>query len=138
MHLHLEITESLLMDQDCKALHKMSQLSSRKISLSIDDFGTGYSSLGYLRKFPINRLKIDRSFISQMHLDTETFEIVKTIIMLAHNLGMDVVAEGLETLEQKELLQNLGCELSQGYLFNKPLDAKTLTYKLAASRQNIS
>ena len=138
VYLQLEITESMLMKQDSKMLNKMSQLRSRKISLSIDDFGTGYSSLAYLRNFPINRLKVDRSFISQMHVSSETFEIVRTIITLAHTLGMDVVAEGLETSEQKVLLQSLGCELAQGYLFDKPLDAQTLTAKLATCVQDIS
>jgi diguanylate cyclase (GGDEF)-like protein/PAS domain S-box-containing protein len=129
--LELEITESVLMDQGEATLHLLSQLKSRRISLSIDDFGTGYSSLGYLRRFPINRLKVDRSFVSHMNIVGENCEIVRTIINLAHTLGMDVVAEGVETVEQRDLLQLLGCEFAQGYLFYKPLNAQEAMIELS-------
>jgi len=95
--------------------------------LSIDDFGTGYSSLSYLHRFPVNTLKIDRSFIGRMSKGNENSEIVRTICTLANNLGMEVVAEGVETREQLELLRLLKCEYGQGYLFAKPLDAETAT-----------
>ncbi|MGL4883990.1 MAG: EAL domain-containing protein, partial [Waterburya sp.] len=87
----------------------------------IDDFGTGYSSLSYLRRFPIDNLKIDRSFIEQMNCDSENFEIVRVIITLAKTLGMDAISEGVETLQQLQQLRALGCEFGQGYLFAKPL-----------------
>jgi diguanylate cyclase (GGDEF)-like protein/PAS domain S-box-containing protein len=120
--LRLEITESTLMDGTTEAIAKLEQIRARKIHLSIDDFGTGYSSLSYLHRFPINTLKIDRSFVSFMNSDTENIEIANTIIMLAHSLGMDTIAEGIETLEQCDRLKALGCELGQGYLFDKPLE----------------
>jgi EAL domain-containing protein (putative c-di-GMP-specific phosphodiesterase class I) len=94
------------------------------VQLSIDDFGTGYSSLSYLHRFPIDTLKIDRSFVTRMIENTENAEIVRTIVVLAQNLGMDVVAEGVETPEQLMLLRELNCENGQGYLFSKPVDAK--------------
>jgi diguanylate cyclase (GGDEF)-like protein/PAS domain S-box-containing protein len=119
--LKLEITESMLMDQGEATLALLSEIRARQILLSIDDFGTGYSSLSYLRRFPVNTLKVDRSFVGLMNLDNENFEIVRTIITLAHTLGMDVVAEGVETSEQLEQLKALGCAFGQGFFFSKPL-----------------
>jgi EAL domain-containing protein (putative c-di-GMP-specific phosphodiesterase class I) len=101
----------------------LKQLRSLGVKLSIDDFGTGYSSLSYLHRFPIDTLKIDRSFVTQMSDNNENMEIVRTVVMLAQNLGMDVVAEGVETTEQLSLLQRLGCEFGQGYFFSKPVGA---------------
>jgi EAL domain-containing protein (putative c-di-GMP-specific phosphodiesterase class I) len=120
--LKLELTESMLVNNIESVLQTLSSLRSRKIELSIDDFGTGYSSLSYLPRFPISTLKIDRSFVNQMSVDAENLEIVRAITTLAHSIGIDVVAEGIETNQQLELLQTLGCELGQGYLFSKPLD----------------
>lgn len=128
--LQLEITESMLMDRSEKTLELLSELKSRQISLSIDDFGTGYSSLGYLQRFPINRLKVDRSFVAQMNVNPENFAIVRTVVTLAHTLGMDVVAEGVETVEQCDLLRSLGCRLGQGYLFCQPVTAENATLQL--------
>ncbi len=122
--LKLEITESTIMSNTESAIGLLEQLKQRKIQLCIDDFGTGYSSLSYLHRFPIDTLKIDRSFVSRMSVDTENLEIVRVIITLAHNLGMDVIAEGVENIEQLALLQALGCECGQGYLFSKPLDSE--------------
>jgi len=109
------------------------QLRSLGIQLYIDDFGTGYSSLSRLHRFPIDCLKIDRSFVSRMELDRENFEIVRTIVTLAHNLGMDVTAEGVETLEQLAQLKTLGCECGQGYLFSKPVDRQGVEAMIGAA-----
>ncbi len=122
--LKLEITESVVMDNPDLAITILNQLHDLRIELSIDDFGTGYSSLSYLHRFPVNNLKIDHSFISGMGLGDENLEIVRTITMLARNLGMKVIAEGIETKEQLAQLRALSCEFGQGYLFSKPLDAE--------------
>ncbi len=122
--LKLEITESAIMDNPQLATELFQQLKSRKIQLSLDDFGTGYSSLSYLHRFPLDILKIDRSFISSLDSMEKNLEVVQAILNLAHHLGMTVVAEGIETPEQLSLLRLLGCELGQGYLFAQPLDAE--------------
>ncbi len=121
--LKLEITESMLMENPDIVKAKLIKVQAQNIRLSLDDFGTGYSSLSYLHNFPINTLKIDRSFILGMNLDPENTAIVQAIITLAHTLGMDVIAEGVETAEHLEPLQALGCEYGQGYLFSKPISA---------------
>jgi len=94
------------------------------VLLGIDDFGSGYSSLSYLSRFPIDTLKMDRSFVSRLGGDKENLEIVRTIITLAHNLKMDVIAEGIETAEQLSQLRDLGCEYGQGYYFSRPVPAE--------------
>jgi len=123
--LKLEITETLLMENAEYAVIHLTQLQGLGVQLAIDDFGTGYSSLSYLYRFPIDTLKIDRSFISRLDSDGEQLAIVRTIIMLAWNLGMEVVAEGVETSKQLAQLRALRCEYAQGYLFAKPLDTLT-------------
>lgn len=120
--LKLEITESILMDYTSAARVLLEQLKSRKIQLSIDDFGTGYSSLSYLQSLPINTLKIDRSFIKNIESNEKNLEITQAIINLAHSLKLDVVAEGVETQEQLDILRLLGCEYGQGYLFSRPIE----------------
>ncbi|HCF29324.1 MAG TPA: response regulator receiver protein [Cyanobacteria bacterium UBA11049] len=122
--LKLEITESMLLNNTEATINMLSQIRDRKIQLSIDDFGKGYSSLSYLHRFPINTLKIDGYFISQMNSDPENFEIVRTINTLAHNLGLDVTAECVGTATEFLQLKALGCEFGQGYFFSKPLDSK--------------
>ncbi len=119
----LEITESLLMQGGESGFAILNQLRARGFSLSLDDFGTGYSSLSYLHRFPINTLKIDRSFVQKLEPGVSSFEIVRSITELARSLRMDVVAEGVETNAQSEQLKALSCEMVQGYLFSKPLDA---------------
>ena len=119
----LEITESVVMENVDTATDMLRQLRSLGVKLAIDDFGTGYSSLSYLHRFPIDTLKIDRSFVTRMSENNENVEIVRTIVVLAQNLGMDVVAEGVETNEQLVILQKLGCENGQGYFFSKPVNA---------------
>jgi PAS domain S-box-containing protein len=131
--LHLEIMETIAMGDADRALGVLSALKALGVSLSIDDFGTGYSSLSRLPKFPVDALKIDRVFISNMHNDRGSFEIVRLIIMLAHSVGLKVVAEGTETEEQIRELKKLGCEMAQGYLYSPPTDAKKASELLSAS-----
>jgi EAL domain-containing protein (putative c-di-GMP-specific phosphodiesterase class I) len=119
--LKLEITESVFSDNIEAAVKLLTQLRNLGVQLSIDDFGTGYSSLSYLQRFPIDTLKIDRSFVTQMMENEENLAIVRTIVALAQNLGMDVVAEGVETEDQLRLLRKLECENGQGFLFSTPL-----------------
>ncbi len=132
--LRLEITETVVMENAELATSTLVQLRKLGVHLSIDDFGTGYSSLSYLHRFPVNTLKIDRSFIGRMIRGDENSEIVGTICTLANNLGMEVVAEGVETREQLELLRSLKCQYGQGYLFSKPLDAEKATEMVLESR----
>jgi EAL domain-containing protein (putative c-di-GMP-specific phosphodiesterase class I) len=121
------------MDQGEQTINKLAQLRARNIQLSIDDFGQGYSSLSYLHRFPINILKIDRAFVSQMSEGGENIEIVRTIVILAHTLNMSVVAEGVETQKQVDILKKLGCEFGQGYLFARPLTAADAEHAIATS-----
>jgi diguanylate cyclase (GGDEF)-like protein len=120
--IRLELTESMLMDRGEKTIELLSHIKQQKIQLSIDDFGTGYSCLSYLHRFPIDNLKIDRSFVNLINAEGENHQIVKTIITLAHSLGIKAIAEGVETPEQLAQLKKLGCDEAQGYLFAKPLD----------------
>jgi diguanylate cyclase (GGDEF)-like protein/PAS domain S-box-containing protein len=129
--LKLEITESMIMGDPYSAAATLSQIKALDIHLGIDDFGTGYSSLSYLHRFPLDTLKVDRSFVSQMEVDKENKEIVRTVITLAHNLGLDVVAEGVETAEQWKVLEELGCEYGQGFFFSRPVPAKAAEAMLA-------
>jgi EAL domain-containing protein (putative c-di-GMP-specific phosphodiesterase class I) len=119
--LKLEITESAVMDNPEKAIATLRRLKNLGLQLSIDDFGTGYSSLSYLHRFPIDTLKVDRSFVGSMEDGTENGEIVRTVIALAKALNLDVVAEGIETIHQLHMLRILGCEYGQGYLFSRPV-----------------
>ncbi|MFB2834505.1 EAL domain-containing protein [Floridanema evergladense] len=125
--LKLEITESAIMKNTETVPALLDKIKQNKVLFAIDDFGTGYSSLSYLHRFPIDTLKIDRSFVSSISSDSENLEIVRLIVTLAHTLGMDVTAEGVENIEQIALLKSLGCEYGQGYFFSKPLNAKTAT-----------
>jgi len=121
--LELEVTEGMVMENTAASIDKLKRLHSMGINLSIDDFGTGYSSLGYLKALPIHTLKIDRSFVIDMLEDDRTEAIVSTIIVLAHNLGLNVIAEGVETEQQRLQLQDLDCDECQGYLYSPPLPA---------------
>ncbi len=135
-NLKLEITESVVMENAEAAAAMFKRLRGLGIQLSIDDFGTGYSSLSYLHRFPLNYLKIDRSFVGRMTETSDNAEIVKTIVTLAHNLGMQAIAEGVETEEQLTKLRAIGCEYGQGYLFSRPIDRKSVTNLLAAEVEN--
>ena len=128
--LGLEMTESSLIPNIGTAMEVLGTLRRLGISLLMDDFGTGYSSLNYLHSFPFDVLKIDRSFVSRMTEGNQPLQIVRTIIELARVLGMDVVAEGIETCEQYQLLRQLGCRFGQGFLFARPLSAEAITQLL--------
>ena len=132
--LRLEITERVLVDSEISTQKTLTAIRNKSIKLSIDDFGTGYSSLSYLQRMPIDNLKIDRSFVMNLSSDAESREIVKTIITLAHNLNMDAIAEGVETEEQLQQLQILGCEFAQGYLLAKPLNVQTIEAKVLQTK----
>ena len=128
-YLKMEITESAIMDNAQTAITVLEQLRSRHIQISIDDFGTGYSSLGYLHRFPVDNLKIDRSFVSQIQSDKRKYQVVDMIVSLSKQLQLSIIAEGIETTEQLQWLQNVGCEYGQGYLFSKPLPAVDIAAK---------
>jgi EAL domain-containing protein (putative c-di-GMP-specific phosphodiesterase class I) len=131
----LEVTESVLMANPESAAGSLMQLRDMGIKLSLDDFGTGYSSLSYLHSFPFNSLKIDRSFVSQMDVADKNEEIVRTILNLAHNLNMDVIAEGVETETQLEHLRALRCHYGQGYFFSGALDGASARELIMAKPQ---
>lgn len=125
--LKLEITESVVLDRSEKVSAVLDELRERKLELHMDDFGTGYSSLSYLNRLPIEVLKIDRSFVGVMGEDGENSEIVRNILSLAHDLNIEVVAEGVETKEQLATLQSMKCEYAQGYYFAKPMTVEKAT-----------
>lgn len=122
--LKLEVTESLLIDNVESTASMLKKLQAMHVRICIDDFGTGYSSLSTLYQLPIHTLKVDRSFVSRLGQDGKNAEIVDTIIMLAHNLGMDVIAEGIETEAQAQQLKSRRCEFGQGYFFSRPVAAE--------------
>jgi EAL domain-containing protein (putative c-di-GMP-specific phosphodiesterase class I) len=129
--LGLEMTESSLIPDMRTALEVLGSLRRLGVSLLMDDFGTGYSSLSYLHSFPIDVIKIDRSFVGRMTEGDQPLQIVRTIIELARVLGMDVVAEGIETCEQYHLLRDLGCRFGQGFLFARPMPVEDVTLLLS-------
>lgn len=134
-NLKLEITESGLLKNATSGTEILQELKTLGVKLSIDDFGTGYSSLARLHQLPIDTLKIDRSFVSRMGNEGESLEIIRAIMMLAHSLEMDVIAEGVETQEQLSRLRSLNCEYGQGYFFSRPVDSKRAEELLAAQLQ---
>ncbi len=121
--LEIEITESLFMDDFPEVTRSMNELKDLGVTMSVDDFGTGYSSLSYLRRFPVDVLKIDRSFVMDVLSDPENTTLVETIVSMAHSLKLEVIAEGVETEEQLAFLRGLGCEFAQGFLFSRPVSA---------------
>jgi diguanylate cyclase (GGDEF)-like protein len=135
--LKLEITESVVMEDVDSAIAVLKEMKTLGVKLGIDDFGTGYSSLSYLSRFPTDTLKVDKSFVGRMELagEGENVAIVRTIITLAHVLGMDVIAEGVETSEQLAKLRSLGCEYGQGYFFSKPLPSEAIEELLRGDPQ---
>jgi len=134
--LKVEITEGMVMQNVESTMQMLGQLQALGVAISLDDFGTGYSSLSYLHRFPISTLKIDQSFVSSMSNNQESLEIVRTILGLARNLKMEVIAEGVETLEQAVELRAMNCEYGQGYYFSKALNANSAVRFLSADSTN--
>ena len=134
----LEITESLLIKDVEQIIDLLMQLTVKQIQISIDDFGTGYSSLSYLHRLPVHSLKVDRSFVSQMEPKNRNYKVVSTIITLGQQLGLNIIAEGIETQQQLQLLLQLGCQFGQGYLFSHPLSAKDIEVRYLAKNCNLS
>ena len=132
--LRLEMTETVMMDDADPMLSVLADLKKLNVSLDIDAFGIGYSSLRYLHQFLIDSLKIDRSFIANLHTSSESQEIVRTILALAQNIGVRVVAEGVETPDELDLLKELNCELAQGHLFSKPIRHEEITPLIGSHR----
>jgi diguanylate cyclase (GGDEF)-like protein len=130
-NLKLEVTESILISHSDSIISKLERIRDMGIKLAIDDFGTGYSSLSYLHRFPFDFLKIDRSFIEGADTDYEKLEILQSVVRLAWNLGLEVVAEGIETPKNHAQLKALNCEFGQGYLFSRPAEAKAIEATLA-------
>jgi diguanylate cyclase (GGDEF)-like protein len=135
--LELEITESLLMRNVEATTHHLKRFSAAGLKLSIDDFGTGYSSLGYLRQFPVDSLKIDRSFVKDLHTSSDDAAICAAIIAMARELKLKVIAEGVETLEQMEFLRRHGCDQVQGYLVSEPIPASQIPQLLSRPFDNL-
>jgi EAL domain-containing protein (putative c-di-GMP-specific phosphodiesterase class I) len=131
----VELTESMLMDDVHAGVSQMHKLKALGVTLSIDDFGTGYSSLSYLKTFPLDELKVDRSFIMDLPGRRGDVAIVRTVIDLGHSLGMSVTAEGVETDDQLECLEQLGCDRYQGFLFSRPLAAEQFEQLLSRGLQ---
>jgi len=124
--LTLELTESVLIHNVEDVIEKMAALKSEGVNFALDDFGTGYSSLYYLKRLPLDQLKIDRSFVRDALIDSDDAAIAKTIVALAQTLGLEVIAEGIETAEQRAFLASAGCHAYQGYYFSRPLPLDAL------------
>jgi EAL domain-containing protein (putative c-di-GMP-specific phosphodiesterase class I) len=136
-YLKLEITESCMMSEPERVIAMLQSVQDMGVQLSLDDFGTGFSSLSYLRRLPIDEIKIDKSFVKEMTTNSSDAEIVRATINLAHNLGRQVVAEGIEDAATWEMLRDMGCDLGQGYYLSKPLPADELSAWLVESRMGL-
>jgi len=134
-YLGIELTESAIILDPEIALSRLQKIKEMGVSLSLDDFGTGYSSLSYLKRFPIDTLKIDQAFVRDVKVDHEDAALVKAIIAMAHGLGMDVIAEGVEIQEQLEFLGANACDSIQGFLFSRPLPADEMEAMLASQKE---
>jgi EAL domain-containing protein (putative c-di-GMP-specific phosphodiesterase class I) len=136
--LELELTESALI-RDTEELRRSFELFEENgVQLAVDDFGTGFSNLHYLNRFPVQRLKIDRSFVQDMLHDSGTAKVTQAIVQLGHALGMEVVAEGVETMQEDKLLRDQGCDEIQGYLYSRPLPSREMGAFLRAHHDHAS
>ena len=133
-HLELEVTESLLIEDIDLTIERMNTLRQRGLRFALDDFGTGYASLSYLKLLPLNKLKIDQSFVRDVLTDANDEAIVSTIIALGQSLDLAVIAEGVETAEQAALLEKFGCHVYQGYYFGKPAPVAEWQQRISQSR----
>jgi EAL domain-containing protein (putative c-di-GMP-specific phosphodiesterase class I) len=133
--LSFEITESVLMEDVDRSIQILLSLKDIGVGLAIDDFGTGYSSLAYLERFPVDALKVDRSFVARLGADAADKAIVSAIMALGHALGLAVIAEGVETVEQLRILADLGCDSAQGYLFARPVPPGDLSAFVTGDRR---
>ncbi len=134
-YLHLELTESILMESGNMTQEILNEFRRMGIRIAIDDFGTGYSSLSYLQQFQLDELKIDRSFIKDIARNPNDASITRAIILMAHSLGLEIVAEGIETEAQKEFIREHGCRFAQGYLYSRPVTADQIS-KMLVERQD--
>lgn len=134
--LKLELTESMLVDDVEDIIVKMMAIKELGVSFSLDDFGTGYSSLSYLKRLPLSQLKIDQSFVRDVLTDPSDAVIARTVVALGHSLGLTVIAEGVETAEQRDALAAMQCDAFQGYYFGRPAPADALI--LSAGTQNLN
>jgi EAL domain-containing protein (putative c-di-GMP-specific phosphodiesterase class I) len=133
-YLEIEVTESCLLENTNDSIAKMHDLKAIGIQISIDDFGTGYSSLGYLKQFPFDILKIDRCFIHNLANDLESMAIATAIIQMAHGLGLQVIAEGVETTPELNILKRHNCNAIQGYIFSRPVPSEEFKRLLLAGK----
>lgn len=130
----IEITEGVLLEERAEVTDKLLQFRDVGIQVAIDDFGTGYSALSYLKKFDIDYLKIDRSFVRDLATDSNDLALSEAIIVMAHKLGLKVIAEGVETIEQRDILSAAGCDYAQGFLYSKPMTAEDFDALLASGK----
>jgi EAL domain-containing protein (putative c-di-GMP-specific phosphodiesterase class I) len=134
--LEIEITESTIIQSHGATANALERLNAMGVGLALDDFGTGYSSLAYLRRFPINRLKIDRSFVSELPGNSDDAALTAAIVTMAHELRLTVVAEGVETQQQADHLRSIGCDHLQGYLFSRAVPAADFKQLLEQAKQS--
>jgi EAL domain-containing protein (putative c-di-GMP-specific phosphodiesterase class I) len=137
-YLEIELTENMVMHDAQQMIAMLQAIKRLGVQIAVDDFGTGYSSLSYLKRFPVDRLKVDRSFVKDINVDSDDAAIVRTIIALGHNLGLKVLAEGVETEEQIEFLSRYACDELQGFYFSRPIPAERFRGWLESARTGLA